>query len=199
MISRWIPATAAIFLAASSAFAQNNAQNNANSARPAPVDDRLFAAAAADSGATEVAMSRLGVQKATHAELKRFSQMMIDEHTKLNDELRQTAGEKGIALPREVGPCALFALQSLTGLSGEEFDRCYAEAQMVAHKDSYAAFKAESERGQDPAVKALAAKALPRIREHLEMIRPIAERFEKQGNDSHSNTSQQQQKQQNQQ
>ncbi|MFO0957511.1 MAG: DUF4142 domain-containing protein [Isosphaeraceae bacterium] len=174
MISRWIPAAA--FLAASTAFAQDN---SSNSARPAAVDDKLFAAAAADGGATEVAMSRLGVQKATHEDLKKFSQKMIDEHTKLNAELQQTAAQKGIALPREVGPCAQFELQSLSGLSGEEFDRCYAAAQLLAHKGAYAAFKAESERGQDPAIKALAEKALPKIKEHLDTIKPIAEKLEK--------------------
>src|SRR5918998_1098059 len=69
---------------------------------------------------------------------------------------------------------------ALAGLSGEKFDRCYAKAQLIIHMDSVAMFEAEAERGQDPAVKALAAKSLPHIKHHLAMIKPIAERYEKQ-------------------
>ena len=39
-------------------------------------------------------------------------------------------------------------------------------------------FEAEAERGQDPEVKALAAKALPHIKHHLATIKPIAMRYE---------------------
>ena len=45
--------------------------------------------------------------------------------------------------------------------------------------DSVAKFEAESERGLDPEVKALAAKSLPHIKDHLKMIKPIAMRYEK--------------------
>ncbi|WP_337176183.1 DUF4142 domain-containing protein [Paludisphaera sp.] len=146
-----------------------------------PVDDALFAAAAAESGALEVAMSRLGAEKATDPELKRFGQMMVDEHTKLNEELATTAAAKNIELPREVGACARFKLQSLSGLSGAEFDKCFAEAQLVAHKEAKAIFEAQAERGQDPEVKALAAKGLQHIQRHLETIKPIAMRYDDSG------------------
>lgn len=167
---------AALLLSASSALAQTDAGGT-----PSAVDDSLFAGAAAESGAFEVAMSRLGLEKAVDPELKRFSQMMIDDPTKTNEELSRTASAKGIALPAEVGVCPRFKLQSLAGLSGEEFDKCYAEAQAVAHKDAIAIFKAEAERGRDADVKALAAKALPRIQGHLEMSMPVAMKFEKSG------------------
>ena len=73
---------------------------------------------------------------------------------------------------------AQFCAQSLAGLSGEHFDRCYAKAQLVVHMESVATFEAESERGMDPDVKALAAKALPHIKSHLKMIKPIAKKYE---------------------
>ena len=174
MIRRCLAFAAAVVLPAASVMAQAGA-----GAAASAVDDTLFAAAAAESGAAELAMSRLGIEKAGDPELKRFSQMMIEDHTKLNAELASTAAAKGISLPREVGPCPKFKLQALAGLSGGEFDKCYAEAQAVAHKDAVAIFKAEAEHGQDPDVKALAAKALPKIQRHLEMIKPIAMKYEK--------------------
>ncbi len=154
-------------------------QSNRHATDAAPVNDQLFAAAAAIGGMSEVAISQLGVQKATDPELKKFSQQMVEDHTRMNGELTELASKKQIALPRTVDPKSQFCAQSLTGLSGEKFDRCYAKAQLVSHMEAVSAFEAEAERGQDPEVKALAAKALPHIKHHLAIIKPIAMRYEK--------------------
>jgi len=145
----------------------------------AAVNDSLFAAAAAAGGLTEVEISQIGVQRATDPELKQFSQRMIDEHTRMNQELMTLAAQKQVALPRTLDPRAQFCAQSLAGLSGEEFDRCYAKAQLVAHLDSVETFEAEAQRGMDADMRALASKSLPHIKEHLNMIKPIAMRFDK--------------------
>jgi len=174
-----IPAALAAALAVTTARAQQP-----TATATAPVSDPLFASAAAIGGLAEVSLSEIGVQKATDSELKRFSQQMIEEHTRMNQELATLATRKGVALPRTIDPRAQFCAQSLAGLSGEKFDQCYAKAQLIVHMDSVAMFEAEAERGQDPDMKALAAKALPHIKEHLKMIKPIAMRYEKQKEDS---------------
>jgi len=145
----------------------------------AAVSDALFAVAAADAGMAEVMLAELGAQRATDPDLKRFSQQMIDEHTRMNRELTELAARKRIPLPRTIDPRAQFCAQSLAGLSGEEFDRCYAKAQLVMHMDSAAAFEAEAERGMDPDVKALASRGLGHIKQHLSEIKPIAMKYEK--------------------
>jgi len=145
----------------------------------AGVDDGLFAAAATAGNLAELSLSQLGVQKATDPELKRFSQQMIDEHTRMGQEMRTLMAQKGLRVPEMVDARSQFCAQSLAGLSGEEFDRCYAKAQLVAHMDSAAMFEAEAERGLDPDIRALAARALPKIKSHLETIKPIAEKYMK--------------------
>jgi len=144
-----------------------------------PVSDALFAAAAADSGLAEVTISQIGLTRATDADLKRFSQTMIDDHSKANAELMSLANVRGVALPRTIDPRSQFCAQSLAGLSGEEFDRCYAKAQCAAHEEAITAFETEIERGQDPEIKAFASRVLPKIKQHHEMIKPIAKRLEK--------------------
>jgi len=145
----------------------------------AAVNDPLFAAAAASGGLAEVNISEIGLQRATDPELKRFSQQMVQEHTQLNSELMSLVSQKRIAVPQTIDARAQFCAESLAGLTGEEFDRCYAKAQLVVHMDSVAMFEAEAQRGLDPDMKALAAKALPKIKDHLKMIKPIAMRYEK--------------------
>jgi len=144
-----------------------------------PVSDELFAAAAASGGLAEVNISQIGLQRATDPELKRFSQQMVEEHTRMNQELMNLVSQKRIAIPQTIDARAQFCAESLAGLTGQEFDKCYAKAQLVIHMDSVAMFEAEAKRGMDPDVKALASKALTHIKQHLKEIKPIAMRYEK--------------------
>jgi putative membrane protein len=166
-------AALAIALAAPAARAQATAPGSS------PVNDQLFAEAAAVQGVTEVTISELGLQMATDPDLKKFSQQMVAEHNRMNQELTTLAAKKRIALPRTIDPRAQFCVQSLRGTPREKFDHCYAKAQLTAHMESLAAFEAESERGQDADLRALAARAVPKIKEHLNQIKPIAQKFEK--------------------
>jgi putative membrane protein len=168
-------AALAAFLAVGTARAQStNTHTNA-----AAVNDWLFAEAAHASGMAELAVSELGAQRATDPELKKFSQQMVQEHSRINNELAALAWQRRVALPRTLDVKAQFCSQNLAGLSGEQFDRCYAKAQLAAHMEAVAAFEAEAERGQDPAMKSFAAKELPHIKEHLKSIKQIAMKFEK--------------------
>ena len=149
-----------------------------SSATKMAVSDPLFAAAAACGGMTEVALAELGEKKATDPDLIAFSKRMVAEHTKLNGELMSLASKKNVPLPKTLSPGAQFCSQSLAGLSGEEFDACYAKAQLVAHLEAVSTFEAEAERGQDPEMKELATKGLSHIKEHLMTIKPIAMKYE---------------------
>ncbi|MFO0890749.1 MAG: DUF4142 domain-containing protein [Isosphaeraceae bacterium] len=192
-----LAAVAAAFLT-SAAFAQitttqtTETRTQTQGARLAPgqnpVPDVLFAAAAASGGLAEVNISQIGLQRATHPELRKFSQQMIEDHTRMNQELMTLASQKRLSIPQAIDARAQFCAESLAGLTGPEFDKCYAKAQLILHMDAVAMFKAEAERGQDPDMKALAAKALPKIEEHLKMIKPIAMRYEKDRTEDRSAT-----------
>ena len=171
-------AFAAAALASSSASAQTSEKMGVN--------DALFAAAAADGGMAEVTMAEMGVKKATNPELKKFSEHMVEAHTKVGNQLKELAAKKGISLPKEVSVGHQFCAQSLAGLSGEEFDHAYSHAQMIGHMATIAAFKAEAERGQDPEVKAWAEKTLPALEEHAKELRPIAMHHEAHHEKHHS-------------
>ena len=141
--------------------------------------DALFAAAGGSGGLAEMNVSQIGFLRATDPQLKQFSQRMIDDHTKLNQQMMNVVTRKGISVPEVIDARAQFCAESLAGLSGEKFDECYATAQLVMHMDAVAIFEAEAHRGQDPDIRALAASALPIIKEHLKTIKPIAMRYEK--------------------
>jgi putative membrane protein len=167
-----ILAAIAVALAAPAASAQQ-------SARGAPVSDPLFAQAAMSGGLAEVSIGELGAQRATDPELKKFSQQMIDDHARVNQQIVNLAAQKRVALPRAPEFCAQFCAQSLAGLSGEQFDHCFAKAVLATHMETVAAYEAEAERGQDPAWRKLASDNLPRIKEHLKTIKQLAQKHMK--------------------
>lgn len=151
-----------------------------------PVPDALFAAAAASGSMAEVNVSQIGLQRASDPELKQFSQQMIEDHTRMNQELVNLVALKRIGIPQTIDARAQFSAESLAGLSGHDFDKCYAKAQLVMHMDAVATFEAEARRDQDPDLKALAARALPKIKHHLKEIKPIAMRYEKEKTEDRS-------------
>jgi len=156
------------------------AQQAADEARQAAEQtSQQPAAAADDSGLAELTLSQLGVQRATDPQLKEFSQRMLEEHTRMNQELMTLSSQKGMRIPQMVDVRSQFCAQNLAGLSGEKFDKCYAKAQLIAHMDAVGMFEAEAERGIDPDMRALAAKALPHIKDHLNQIKPIARKYMK--------------------
>ena len=136
--------------------------------------DQLFAEAAAAAGMAEVASSQLAEARGADADTKKFAQQMVAEHTKANSELMALAAAKRLPLPRTLSYQDQAAGAALAGLKGVDFDREYAKNQLAAHICAVQLFTTEAERGQDPEVKAWAARTLPHLKEHLHMARKLA-------------------------
>jgi putative membrane protein len=51
--------------------------------------DTKFLKEAAEGGMAEVALGQMAVDKASSADVKKFGQRMVDDHSKANDQLKQ--------------------------------------------------------------------------------------------------------------
>ena len=151
-----------------SAPAQNPSRQQ-QSRQLSPIDMQ-FVTDAAHGGMAEVQLGQLALQRSKSAEVKRFAQQMIQEHTRANEQLMQLAAQKGITPPTTPGPKYEAAMTRLRQLSGEAFDRAYMnEAGINGHLESAAVYQRQAALGQDPDLKAFAARILPRVQGHLEM------------------------------
>lgn len=136
--------------------------------------DAAFLKQAAENGHAEVAASQVAVQKATHADVKKFAQQMIDDHTKANQELATLASAKGLEVPKEPSMVQKGKMKMLEQRDGTSFDRHYAEAMGVdAHKDTIKLFEKASKGADDAEVKAWATKMLPALQHHLQMAEAL--------------------------
>lgn len=131
--------------------------------------DREFMSMVAHSDQFEIRSSQLALQKSSNAEVRRYAQQMIQEHTQSTRQLTQLAAQRGVTLPNAPAPFNQAVIQQLSTLSGAEFDRAYLEPQANGHMQTVAVFRTQVGQGQDAAVKQFAAQLLPTIEGHYEV------------------------------
>jgi putative membrane protein len=152
----------------------NTVSNAASTITTDSPDD--FMKAASQGGLAEVEMGKLAAAKATDPEVKKFAQMMIDDHTKANTELKAVAAKKSVTLPADLGTHQS-DLDDLKGKSGADFDKTYVKLMLNDHKEDVEEFESQAAKSADPDVKAFAAKTLPTLKKHLESIQTISDRI----------------------
>lgn len=136
-------------------------------------DDAKFAVEAANGGMGEVNMGKIAQQNAANPRVKSFGAMMVNDHSKANDELMALAKEKNITLPAAVNEDEQKMEADLTKKTGKDFDKAYVDGMVKDHKDDIKAFEDASKNCKDPDIKAFAAKTLPTLRMHLDSIEAI--------------------------
>ena len=132
--------------------------------------DRQFIIDAAQGGMAEVSLGQMASQRATSAAVKQYAQRMVQEHTQANAELLRLASQKGVTPPRDMGPKYRAAMDRLMQLPRASFDQAYmSEAGINGHLESLAVYQRQAQLGQDPDLKAFAAKTVPIVQNHLQV------------------------------
>jgi len=134
---------------------------------------QAFLTEAATGGMAEVELGTLAAGKASNARVKEFGQRMVTDHGKANEELKALAARKNITLPQSLDAKHKAEHDRLAAMSGAAFDRAYVTAMVNDHQKDVAEFKKQAASNADPDVKAWAAKTLPTLQEHLQMIESI--------------------------
>src|SRR5262249_51978333 len=148
-------------------------------ARPAAADekklgdDAKFLKEAISGGMLEVKLGELARDKATDPDVKAFAERMGKDHTKANKDLVSLVEKEGVTTSREMMKKHQETYDRMMSLRGAEFDRAYVRHMVKDHEEDVAEFNKESQHAQDADVKACAAKLLPTLKEHLEMVRKI--------------------------
>ena len=115
----------------------------------------------------EVKLGELASQKAASAQVKEFGAMMVKDHGKANQELKDLAGKKGVTLPAELDSKHQGMVDKFSKLSGEAFDKEYVSDMVSDHKKDVAEFEKASKSAADADLKAWAGQTLPTLQTHL--------------------------------
>jgi putative membrane protein len=147
----------------------------AGAASSAPLNDmdKQFAMDAAKGGNTEVAASQMAQNSAQNQRVKDFAAMMINDHTKANQELMSLTSRKGLTLPDSTDPKKKDALQSLQKMSGANFDKQYMTQMVKDHQETVNKFQMATQKCEDSDLKTWAAGKLPALKMHLDSAQAI--------------------------
>ena len=96
--------------------------------------DRDFVRDAAITGMAEIELGRMALDRSRDADVKKFAQMMIDDHTKAASNLKSVAASHRIDVPAQVDDDHRDKAEALGKKSGTEFDQDYADAMVDGHQ-----------------------------------------------------------------
>ena len=138
---------------------------------PSPTD---FVMAASQSDQYEVMAARVASVQGQDPRVRTFAEEMIQDHTRLSEELSKAATASGLP-PPEPGMSSDQAslLSSLQSVRGPDFDKTYARQQELAHAQAVAVEESFATAGSDPNLRKAAQSALPSIRDHLKMAQQL--------------------------
>lgn len=148
--------------------------------RAAPVDklsnaDERFLKDAAVDGLYEVEVGKVASQRASDAPLKAFAEMLVAQHSAANDELRQLAGMRNVALPNELPVMKRRAVEKLRKIKSSDFDHEFIDKVVIEdHEKDIKHFEKASRDLKDADLRAWAEKMLPALRQHLADARNLS-------------------------
>ena len=125
--------------------------------------DKDFLVNAASSGGWEVATGKMAESKAQTDATRNLAARMSAYHSQTNKEVVDLAKKKGLAISTE-------NIKAQQGLSGSHFDKQYLTLMEQDHQQTIRAFEKEAASGDDPEIKAWAAKTLSTLKQHLSMV-----------------------------
>src|SRR4051794_4445382 len=133
------------------------------------MDDRAFVLSAAQGGIASIELGRLALTKASSADVRRFTQAVIDASQKMNEELKPLLETREVAAPAGIDARHKVSYDWLSKLNGSEFDRAYMTVMTAKHTNDVTFFRHAAAVSKEPDVKAWAAKTLPTVQGHQAM------------------------------
>lgn len=139
-----------------------------------PMSAQDFVNAAAQSDFYEIQAANVVLKQSDNAQVRGFAQMMIDDHTRTSEALRQAAMASSLPPP----PMALSGdqqgmLSALQSMKSPDLERAYITQQVNAHTSALVTEQGYAASGADPNLRKAAQSAVPIIQHHLEMARQM--------------------------
>ena len=154
-----------------------------------PADARRFAEQAMMANKAEVRLGELAGQRAQSAPVKEFAQMMVRDHTKGLNDLKEAVKGQGIDEPSQLDARHQALYDRLSKLSGSQFDREYMRAMVEGHREvqdmldnrvsptpgarGTSGGRATENSPLDVAVNQWASQKLPGVKQHLQRAEQI--------------------------
>jgi len=125
-----------------------------------------------EGGLTEIKASGLAITNSNNQRVIGLAKIMIDDHTKAWDELKQIASDKQVNEKDTINAAHQQMINDLSKKSESAFDKAYLQMMVTDHQGAIKLFTGAAQNA-DPDIKNFAAKTLPIIKMHLDSANAI--------------------------
>jgi putative membrane protein len=134
-----------------------------------------FVAHAASLAMLGIGASERAADQASRPEVRGFAERAVQTQRDILQRVQALGRELDVGAPSAMLLEHRAVFEGLAPLTGEEFNRRYAETQVQALDQAVGLYGAAAERAQHPALAALAAEILPALDRHLAEARDLLE------------------------
>ncbi len=136
-----------------------------------------FAQEAAAGGMMEVQVGKLAQQNSSNKAIQDYGKMLEDDHTSLNNDLKDISAKKNINLPTTVTSDQQDKIDKLSKEKGSDFDKDFISMAVDDHQNDIDKFKKAGDNITDPDLKDFIVKALPTLQKHLDKAKEIKKKM----------------------
>ena len=131
-----------------------------------------FINTALDGGRTEIKLATAAQRISQNPRIVGFAKMMINDHTKAINELKKLRKKELINTDDALSPEHRKLIDSISELSGNDFDKAYVHQMVIDHEKTVSLFKDETQE-REASVQDFARKTLPTIQMHLDSAKAL--------------------------
>ncbi|MBD1423182.1 DUF4142 domain-containing protein [Sphingobacterium chuzhouense] len=135
--------------------------------------DQDFLTKAVSSNQFEIALGTQALKQTENEEIKQYGRMLINDHTKVLEELQEAAMAKKLVMPDGMEEDQASILKSLSVLSGADFDNAFKDIAIKTHENTIALFENAASNLNDQEFRSWAAEKVPSLRSHLEQAKAL--------------------------
>lgn len=150
----------------------NQERTGSMDAAAEPRNDAEILTLVSHSNSAEIASSKLALEQAQNAQVKSFAQMMIKEHTAMEQEGTKLGATLGASVAQtgkteDSREDKSEELDDLREARNAQFDKAYMKFQVEAHEKTLKMLQDQQNRAQNAELKAMITKAIPKVQQHL--------------------------------
>lgn len=140
-----------------------------------PTDAAGYVAMAGAGDMWEIESSKAFLAKSDNAELKKFAQMMVDNHTQSTEKIKAAAKTANVTLPApKLDADQQRMLDEIRTADAASVDAVYMRHQATAHQKALELHQGYAANGDNDALKKVAGEIAPVVQKHITELRQMS-------------------------
>ncbi|MCW2879202.1 MAG: hypothetical protein JWQ95_3302 [Sphaerisporangium sp.] len=167
-------ATVAVFMIAPNAITSASGASpddwTATESGPIGPADRDFLVRVRQAGLWEIPTGQQAQQRAGSARVKEVGQHLVEDHTKLDEQVRALAAKLNVSLPSTPNADQQGWMAELSTKTGEDYDRTFADRLRAAHGKVFSAVALVRAGTKNSEIRAFAQVAIDVVMKHMTLL-----------------------------